>query len=248
MGIPRRSRPTQAGFTLVELVLTVTLILLLAGAAVLNFGSFQRGAQLDEGLGQLEYLFRLARASAASSGRLVQISFGGDSQATQPTGTNALTIAEGIQVRWEPDPLTAPGMFQPLAEATPLVERLNELIQIRPLPFPESAPTAVASEEATPGLAQPRSDSNVSTNIPALRFYPDGSSDAADFLVASLDPEDARQVRVRLSGLVGTVRRQWLSPDEIAGNLNPPAMDDSGSMPSPPAASPGSLPASPRSP
>jgi prepilin-type N-terminal cleavage/methylation domain-containing protein len=247
MGIPRRSRPTQAGFTLVELVLTVTLILLLAGAAVLNFGSFQRGAQLDEGLGQLEYLFRLARASAASSGRRVQITFGGE---TQTPTTNASPTAEGIQVRWEPDPLIAPGTFHPLAEAAPLVERLNELIQIRPLPFPESAPTFNASEDFPSDLSQlqPPSDAGVSTNVPALRFYPDGSSDPADFLVASLDPEDGRLVRVRLSGLVGTVRRQWLSPDEVAGTLNGPAADNSGSVSSPSGAAPGAVSGTPRSP
>lgn len=245
MGIPRRSRPSQAGFTLVELVLTVTLILLLAGAAVLNFGSFQRGARLDEGLGQLEYLFRLARASAASSGRLVRITFGGDPQIP---GTNAPLTAEGIQVGWEPDPLTAPGTFHPLAEAAPLVEQLNELIQIRPLPFAEPAPTPGPFEDVPSGLLQPPADAGVSTNVPALRFYPDGSSDAADFLVASLDPEDARQVRIRLSGLVGTVRRQWLSPDEVAGAMGTTTPDDSGSSSAPPVASPGGFSGRPRSP
>ncbi len=215
MGIPRRSRPTQAGFTLVELVLVVTLMLLLAGAAVLNFGSFQRGAQLDEGVGQLEYLFRLARASASSSGRLVRVTFGGESQ---PAGTNAPGAADGIQVTCEPDPLQAPGAFRPLAEAVPLVERLNGLIQIHPVPGQETGFGMMSPDSATnapPGMVM---EAMASTNVPAIRFYPDGSSDTADFLVASLDSEDTRQVRIRLSGLVGTVRRQWLSPGTEPGD------------------------------
>ena len=135
MGIPgKRGRATGSGFTLIELVLTIALILLLVGASVLNFGSLQRGAQLDEGVGQMEFLFRLARATAAGTGRQVRVSFAGD---PGPGGTNAvqgLPAMEGIQVTWEPDPLGAPGRFHPLPEATPLAERLNDLIQCRATP------------------------------------------------------------------------------------------------------------------
>jgi Tfp pilus assembly protein FimT len=76
MGIPgRRPSATGAGFTLVELVLTVALLLLLAGAVGYSFNSARQGTQLEEGAGQLESLFRFARAQSASTGRRVQVSF-----------------------------------------------------------------------------------------------------------------------------------------------------------------------------
>lgn len=222
MGIPgRRCRTTGAGFTLIELVLTIALILLLVGASVLNFSSLQRGVQLDEGVGQLEFLFRLARATASGTGRQVRVSFGGD----PGTGaTNGLPAADGIQVAWEPDPLGAPGQFHPLAEAAPLAERLNDLIHCRP---PSAAPVMGDVGSGAPAALIPTQGSAADpfaldpsgvTHPQAVLFYPDGSSDPADLILVSADPEDLRQVRVRLAGLTGTVRRQWLSPGTEPGD------------------------------
>lgn len=216
MGIPgRRCRSTGAGFTLIELVLTIALILLLVGASVINFSSLQRGVQLDEGVGQLEFLFRLARATASGTGRQVRVSFGGD----LGTGaTNGFPVVDGIQVAWEPDPLGAPGQFHPLAEAAPLSERLNDLVRCRahqagPAMGDVGAglPATVIPPEGSVG-APFAQDASGATHPPAVLFYPDGSSDPADLVLVSADPEDLRQVRVRLAGLTGTLRRQWLSP------------------------------------
>jgi Tfp pilus assembly protein FimT len=63
------------GFTLVELLLAVVLVLGMLGAVVYNFSSFQRSARLDEGAVQVEALFRFARAHAASTGRQVRVEF-----------------------------------------------------------------------------------------------------------------------------------------------------------------------------
>ena len=232
MGIPgKRGRATGAGFTLIELVLTIALILLLVGASVLNFGSLQRGAQLDEGVGQMEFLFRLARATAAGTGRQVRVSFAGD---PNPGGTNAvqgLPAMEGIQVTWEPDPLGAPGRFHPLPEATPLAERLNDLIQCRATPaipaMNESGAGSLSVGLPPAGSAgEPSADGSTDgIHPPAVLFYPDGSSDLADLILISVDPEDTRRVRIRLAGLTGTVRRQWLTPEGDPGEnteMTPP--------------------------
>jgi type II secretory pathway pseudopilin PulG len=72
----RRSKTKGGpGFTLVELVLVVALLLGLLGALVYNFGPMQRGANLDEGAKQFEALVRFAGAHAASTGRAVQFRF-----------------------------------------------------------------------------------------------------------------------------------------------------------------------------
>lgn len=157
MGIPpvRRLRTARTGFTLIELVLVVALLLLLAGAAALNFDSLQRGAALDEGVGQLESLFRYARAQAEATGRQVRVVFGpwsGSSAAGGAGGTNAAPSSPGeagnappepvvtdtdsgpgpeLHLLWEPDPVRAPGRFVALPEAAGFTGRLHELVRFR---------------------------------------------------------------------------------------------------------------------
>lgn len=238
MGIPGRRKPASGtGFTLIELVLTVVLLLLLAGAAVFNFNSAQRGAQLEEGAGQVESLFRFARAQASSTGRRVQVRFQADGGPVLPaeSSTNSVSakpdLAPGIQVLWEPDPLTEPGKFVPLPEATALVEQLNELVRFEARP-PDAfsaftngiAAVGGASEwEGTTKptelvTAEPTAGITGTNGAPApIVFYADGSSDSADFELVSVEPEDRRRVRLILAGLTGTVRRKWIAPENEFG-------------------------------
>ncbi len=228
MGITgRRHHATGTGFTLIELVLTVVLLLLLAGAAVFNFNSAQRGAQLEEGAGQVESLFRFARAQAAGTGRRVLVRFGSGMPGVAATdSTNAVAEPSGIQVLWEPDPLTEPGKFVPLPEAAAFAEHLNELVRFEatpPDPFSGStndlsATVAIATDDAAASLTTPESSTGGTNGVPAaIVFYADGSSDSADFLLASVEPEDRRRVQLILAGLTGTVRRKWIAPESDAG-------------------------------
>ena len=70
---PFHARSRHGGFTLVELLLTVTLLAGLMGAAVFGFSSLQRSAQLNEGVERVETAMRFARAHAANTGRKVQV-------------------------------------------------------------------------------------------------------------------------------------------------------------------------------
>src|SRR5436309_1357262 len=94
------------GFTLVELLLVVALTLLLASAAIFSFSTLLRGAQLEEGAGQIESLIRFARGEAANCGRKVQLVFNDEANANSNNG--------GLRVMWEPDPLGSPGDFEEL--------------------------------------------------------------------------------------------------------------------------------------
>ena len=65
----------RRGYTLLELLLSVVLVLGLIGAVVFNFSSVSRQTSLDEGATQVEALFRFARAHAASTGKQVRVLF-----------------------------------------------------------------------------------------------------------------------------------------------------------------------------
>lgn len=226
-----RGRLGRAGFTLVELLLTVALFLLLASVAVFNFGSLQRGAPLEEGAAMMESLFRYTRARAASTGRTLRVVFSEGTGAVATT-TNFVAATPGsVQVLWEADPLGAPGQFAVLADAGQFTDRLNELIEVRAVQSVDAAagtPSAYANLAVGDGIVAVASiDStnappgSVNTGFaapwPPVVFYPDGSSDSVEVWFASRDADDPRQLGVALSGVVGTTRRKWRTLDPNGG-------------------------------
>lgn len=230
MGNPAgsRRRPATSGFTLVELLLTVGLLLLLAAAAVFNFDSLQRGSRLEEGASLAESLFRYSRAQAAGSGRTLRLVF--EPGASLPgNGTNMPTaMPEGVQVLLETDPLNAPGQFEVMPEAVAFTDRLNELVEIRSVRLPSAASStngsragafAIGSFSRNGTNGPPAAEESAAhPGRPPLAFYPDGSSDSAELVLVSRDPEDSRRLVLTLSGMVGTTRRKWLIPDPAGGD------------------------------
>ena len=217
-----RRRPAGPGFTLVELLLTVSLLLLMVGAGILNFGPAQGGARLDEGATQIESLFRYARAQAASTGRTVRIVFPDGGPVA--TGTNSTPTAAVIQVAWETDPLGAPGQFEALADAKPYTTQIDELVRVRPFRAQTPAVPTVAGSSASSSLLTP-TESSAGGDAPSapqalsILFYPDGSSDSAEVVLSSLDDGDAKQMAVKLSGLTGVLRRRAI--EIVAGEAAP---------------------------
>lgn len=235
----RACRTTGRGFTLVELLLTLVLILLLAAAAVFNLSSLQRGARLDEGAAQFEALLRFARAQAASSGRVVQVVCEEASASISSGGTNSTASASSpsaaaggtnlvLSLRWEPDPLGAPGVFEPLPQTPTFLAALENLIAVvnvhlldgtsgadpaNPLLGTSTSGMAASSgTNSTVTLAgdesTPLSEFSQSPLLPpTITFYPDGSSDSAEFVLVSQDEEDTRRLAIRLAGLTGVIQR-----------------------------------------
>lgn len=195
-----RNSRARAGFTLLELLLVVVLLLGLLGAVAFNFGSLKTGADLDEGAGQFEALLRLASAQAANSGRPVQVRF--DELPTSLSTNEAPVDVEPIALRvvQEMDPVSQPGMFVDLHEARPFIEAIVERVRL----------ASVRS-----GYEPVLSTNQVSTNVleeqaivwPPVTFFADGSCDEAEIVLASIDPEDMRRIAIRLKGLTGEISR-----------------------------------------
>lgn len=233
------ARRTRA-FSLVELLLSVALLLLLMSAVAFNFSSLQRGAQLDEGVTQLEALLRYAKAQAATTGKKVQVRF---QESAAVAGNSNQAPAISVQVLWEPDPLGQPGVFEQLPEGNHYAESVNELITIENVQsgnsiqemagpqIPEGFqagldPEPVTASAGSEGDAK-SSDavaSGASSPMPSIEFFPDGSCDTAQITVVSRDTDDTRRTAVRLVGSTGEMKRQPMPGDDSdSAKLSDPA-------------------------
>lgn len=185
--------PTGRGFTLVELLLTVVLLMLLASAAVISFSSLLSGSELEEGAAQMEGLMRYARAHAANTGKKVQLVF------EEQTSDGMLVPLGNVRVVWEPDPLGTPDQMVELAEAVGMARSVNDLLQVEDV---------ISTDQSDAAGEEPEQRS-----FAPITFYPDGSGDSGEIILASRAPEEMRRVRIRVTGITGIIRRGWVEPD-----------------------------------
>ena len=205
-----RHSSKRSGFTLVELLLATVLLLLLLGAVVFSFSNLQRGAELDEGATQLEALIRFARAHASSTGRQVQIVFEED------VGDGFEVPLGNLHVRWEPDPLNAPGIFADLPEADGYVRSITDLVNVefvRALE-PDVEPVGTGGVTAPDGSPAGATNETVWITFPPVTFFPDGSSDSTEITLASRNDEDGRRLIMKLIGMTGSIRRKVQAAEE----------------------------------
>ncbi len=206
-------RHLGAAFTLIELLLAVALLSLLFGAVAFNFNSLRQGKSLDEGVAQFEALLRIARAQAAATGRPVVLALIAPTNSPgTPSDFNTLALA----VLTQPDPLRQPDLYRPLASVQYLLADLGDLIRLQiPTRRQDQTDQTDQTDRTDPSdLPDPRG--------PLLTFLPDGSCEAADFIVLSQDPEDHRRVHVHVDAVTGTLRRRALSQD----NTNPDDLEE----------------------
>jgi type II secretory pathway pseudopilin PulG len=212
-----RALPRQPGaaFTLIELILVVALVSLLLGAVAFNFGALSRGQSLEEGASQFEALLRLSRANAAATGRPVLLALLAATNAASDASPAALSLA----VLSQPDPLRQPDLYRTLPSTQYLLTQLADLIRLEiPLPKPSADPS---------DPSDPSSPSSTTTPFtPILTFNPDGSSDAADFILLPQDPEDRRRIHIHVDAITGTLHRRYLSAEPGRPDNELPSEDE----------------------
>ena len=234
-----RRRGDQA-LTLIELLLSLVLLLLLAGAVVFSYSTLQTNQNLDEGLSRLEAVFAFARARAASSGKTVYLAI--ESAESDP---GELEYDKRIRIQWESDPFNQPGVFTNIIMQPSLSDAVNYLVKVEPHGEQESAlddayqlllagdsPVLGGNleEEAFEASDDPDTQQSLeSGNVVArFAFFPDGSSESAKLIVTSRDGEDQRRFLVELIGLTGTVRRSLVDTNGL------PAITDQDQQPDSP--------------
>lgn len=179
---------------------------------MVNFATLQRNARLEEGMGQMEALIHFARAYSAQQGSRVELSMDEFSpQSGTPSGGR-------LRIRWEPEPVAQPGVFQELREATAFLDSAMDAVAIREMLLPDfnPEPSPVSAIGATPsaGENRPASLEAASSVLPPVMFYPDGSSDSFELRCVSTDDEDRRVVALKVDGTSGAMTRRWIASVE----------------------------------
>jgi prepilin-type N-terminal cleavage/methylation domain-containing protein len=170
-----QARSRRGGFTLVELLLAVTLLGGLMAAAIFGFSSLQRSAQLNEGVERVETAMRFARAHAANTGRKVQVVVATTEMASPSADSSASTSAgnpsdstHSLSILWEADPARAPGVFEAIPSLSGDVADVSELVEIRSVgreskDSKDSSPADVSMISDTAPLALPTETVSAST-------------------------------------------------------------------------------------
>ena len=191
---PFESRSRRGGFTLVELLLAVTLLAGLMGAAVFGFSSLQRSAQLNEGVERLETAMRFARAHAANTGRKVQVvvttaeASSSLSSSTDPSASvgsgNGDEPFNSLSILWEADPARAPGVFESIPSLSGDVADVSELVEIRSVgresKNPEANEGSATQDSPDGGYSRATASASPDSLELANRSMNNGSSLAAD--------------------------------------------------------------------
>lgn len=216
-----RTHNRAGGFSLVEILLTLVLFLALAAATVFTFTAIYQTANLDEGYDRFQSLIRFAQAEAATTGRKVRLEF-------VPVETEEIgSELREIRVLWESDFLNAPGVFETYTNKAWSEDIVNELVtfeQVKPLEGPMLAGT-VATPAGDTGVGETAEALFETQANPSITFYPDGSCDSAEVVVASRNTEDDRRLAVRLSGILGSVSSRPISSESSDLGTDEPIED-----------------------
>ena len=190
---PRASR----GFTLMELVLVLGIVAMLAGIVLVNVPAFRASRTLEEGQGRFVTGLRMARADAANRGRRIRLGF-------DPDTYDPLVL-------WEPDPLAAPGQFVPFTLC--LWQKFLKVdgVWVEECYFTGESTFRTLADAGVAGQTEEASD------LAAITFEPNGSSDSAVLILMAAEAPDGPRARIELNGVTGIVNGQVLTLAELDG-------------------------------
>ena len=206
---PQLAGTSNHGFTLLEILLVLVLLLLLFGAAVFEFNSMGRGASISAGAERLESLFRFARSEAERTGRKIRIRFSAPDELTRSTAAE-----------WKADPLQQPGQFAQLPNSVHFTRGVDDLVTVESVELTDLDSRLAAQLTGESALPDSGPATGFELDEPlVINFYPDGSCDSVKVRLADRNPDNSTKTLVELIGLTGTVRREVIevTPDEPGG-------------------------------
>lgn len=202
----RAARRAGRAFTLIEIVLTISLMLMLMGVFVFGHWGI-RSEYLDQGTYRFETVLRMARAEAAYRGRRMRLQFGTSTQ----TAASQAESAGQFMIMWEPQPLAQPGQFiayQGGVWARNLPSDMVAVVRCRRVGA--SAHDVLTYDQNLSMDQDPQSEA-----LQNLDFYPDGSSDSAFIELQSRDLEDLRGAIIELDGINGIIKTSVMGSTQL---------------------------------
>ncbi len=202
-----RSRVRPA-FTLVEILVVISLLALLAAMAVPMFQTDKPDRQMQLASDRLVSLMAMCRAQAMLNGHPVQLEW--QTAGDDPTAPPAPLVVH------EADPIAAPGEFKPMAAswATEPVLPLN--VRIRLVQLGEFDLSSLVT-------SQGRYDLPADPALQTVQFHPDGTADPAVFVLTIRMPEGSGQDELQ----------GWIIIDGVSGLAHaqtPPTADQFDAM------------------
>lgn len=208
----RRARPRA--FTLLELLIVVSLIGVLALFVWPDYGSASRGRRLEETQRRFEAAVTMCRAQAANEGRRYRLRF----------------LADGsVQLQRQVDPLIAPHEYEavhdPWAQTPLLLDAVwVEAVQLLP---DGPAPVMIVNDEIRmPELDQEPVAVDEFDRPPSVIFMPDGSCGSLRWVLRS---KSGHGTILTLDGRLGVVKMDgtlYDPPDEVKRPSGPGAEDE----------------------
>jgi len=205
-GLPPGRWSGRAGMTLIEIVLTLALLVMLASLVAVGVGEGHERHRFDDAANRFETLIRIARSAALNEKRRFRIEFG------DAEGNVEFDAPTPIRVMWEPEHLTAPGVFEPYTLGTWRSYVPSE--ELRVLRCRHIGASAYRTISSLTGSSEDEDEEA----LQSITFYPDGWSDSALVELAPLEFESRTRVAIRLDGDSGNVRSLTLGQTELEEN------------------------------
>ncbi len=178
-----RVRFRAAGLTLVELLLVVSLLLLLSGAAALSLRNWT-AVDLGDEADRFETAVRFVSAEAAATGKKLRMTFPAETDVGAPP----------VRLLVEENPVAAPNAFTEYA-ARDTASLFGDGVRVVSARLTDDSAIQVTEE-----LSAEADDERE-----PVTFYPDGSSDSAEIHLVPRGAEGNRVAVITIDGLNGIV-------------------------------------------
>lgn len=175
------------GFTLVEILLALGLVVTLGTLMAINLAAWRQGEALDEGVNRLDTLIQMARANAANTGKRLRLDFDAQGQ---------------MRITCESQPLTQPGKFADLVGPAWAAQAPNDLVR------------TVRCDLVGPDSPPPADKGNPTQEMRGITFYPDGSCDGA-IIELKEATRDAQHAVIGLDGISGAISRSKVNASDL---------------------------------
>jgi prepilin-type N-terminal cleavage/methylation domain-containing protein len=207
----------RQGFTLVELLLVISLLAVLAMVLWPNFDSVSRSRQLDESTGRMRSLVAMCRAEAMNQSRMYRV-------AIHPDGT--------LKVEQQVHPIRAPQLYGRVRSDWVRLAILLDSVWVESVtPLPEGPPPVLLDDEVVEYEDRGYDYDLELEPIPMeeydgpvlIEFRPDGTSTSLRWV---LREQQGRGVEMTLDGRLGRISVVPVEPLDPESVERPEPWDD----------------------